>query len=110
MYNLHLYEPKHAKIDTADASGTVALIAAVTGKKIVVLDYEISPAAAMSLIFKSDTTVLNGKGLQFVGAVLMPHSSGFNPLGHFETAVGKGLNLTASDAGNIGGNITYIEV
>jgi len=104
-------QPKKKWAEIANAGSTTQTIAAaVTGKSYRVLSYTVSAAAACVVQFKSNTTTLNGGGLQFVGAVIAPFASGYNPDGHFQTAPGAALNCVVTGAVAVSGNLEYLEV
>lgn len=100
--------PKFKTISTA-ASGASTGVAAVTSKKIRVLAYVVVASAAVNLKFQSHTTPTDLTGLLYMaanGGV----SSGFNPLGWFESLSGEALDLNLSAAIAIGGHLIYVEV
>ena len=99
-------EVQRVKIDSA-LSGANLLVAAVADKKIKVLAVFLIASAEVNVIFKSDTTAISG-------TIPLTTNSGFvlpSPLiqeHHWmETAVGKALNLTLSDAISVGGCMLY---
>lgn len=94
--------PKFAVI-TASAAGETAVVAAVTGKKIRVLNYVLTRSGAVNVKFQSGTSDITG--LLYEGA-----AAAYSPLGQFETAAGAALNINLSGAVAVGGHITYIEV
>lgn len=107
-YSLDVFTVKHAVIDNA-SSGDNTLVAAVAGKKIVVLQLILISAGTMTVRFESGAggTALTGQMsvLAATGFVLP-----FSPVGHFETAVGQLLNLELSGATSADGYLKYIEV
>ena len=100
--------PKFAIIDAA-GSGNNILLAAVTGKKIRVLQYALVVSAAVTVRFEDGASgsALSGQ-MQFAanGGISVP----FNPLGHFETTANTLLNLELSSATSVDGHLTYVEV
>lgn len=92
---------KYASISTS-ASGDTTVVAAVTGKRIKVIDYVLTRASAVNMKWRSGTTDITG--LLYNGA-----APGFNPVGHFRTAVGELLAINLSAAVGVGGHITYVE-
>lgn len=92
---------KYAVISTS-ASGDTTLVAAVSGKRIKVVEFALTRAAAVNMKFRSATTDITG--LFYNGA-----APGFNPLGHFRTAVGELLAINLSAAVGVGGYIVYVE-
>ncbi len=100
--------PKYAVINAAGA-GDNTIVAAVTGKKIRVISYALVAITANTCRFESGAsgTALTGQMSLGITGVL---SSGFNPMGHFQTADGALLNLELSAATNVSGHVTYLEV
>lgn len=100
--------PRFAAI-AASASGDNTIVAAVTGKKIRVLSYDYTAAAAVNVKWKSGAS--NDKsGLTYLPAAGWGKAKQFNPVGHVETNVGEALVLNLSAAQAVGGELTYIEV
>lgn len=99
--------PKFAAV-AASSSGDNTIVAAVTSKKIRVLSYTLMANAAVNAKWQSSVAG-DKSGLLYLaanGGV----SSGFCPLGHFETVAGEALELNLSGAVAVGGHITYVEV
>jgi len=95
-------EIKHALVNLA-ASGD--LIAAVTGKSIVVVYWALSTAAATTITFLSDSTPITGD----IGTLADdPVFAGYCPDGHFRTVAGEKLAITVA-SGSADGYITYYE-
>lgn len=92
---------KYASISTS-ASGDTTVVAAVTGKRIKVVDYVLTRASAVNMKWRSGTTDITG--LLYNGA-----APGFNPVGHFRTAVGELLAINLSAAVGVGGHLAYVE-
>ena len=90
--------------------GNTQVVAAVSGKKIRVLDYVLSNGGGSSINvnFQSATTAISStKTLAATGGGMSVGApAGF----YFETAVGEALNLNLSAAGTVGLDITYVEV
>lgn len=101
--------PKFAKVQLS-ASGE--LVAAVTGKKIRVLQYKLMANGAVNTKFQGDSggTPVDLTGLSYFAAAGSGESVGFSPVGLFETASGKNLYLNLSASTAVGGFITYVEV
>jgi hypothetical protein len=99
---------KYASV--ACGTGDNEIVALVTGKKIRVLGYVLSPAGAVVCKFQSNGVAELSNEIQFVGAVLAPFSSGWNPGGHFETVMSEPLVLNLSAAVTTGCHVAYIEV
>lgn len=98
---------KTALIDTAAASGDTEVVAAVSGKEIVVHHYHLLAAAAVSVEFQ-DTAVGAISGLYPLTAAAFV-SSGFKREGWFRTTAGEALDINASTTVQVGGMILYTE-
>ena len=81
-------------------------IAAVTGKKIVVVNFFLVASASVYICFRSNTTDLTG---EMILAVKGTYNPGYNPDGHFQTAAGEILNIGFGGAGKASGWINYYE-
>jgi hypothetical protein len=103
-----IQDVKRAVIDHA-TSGDNTLVAAVTGKKIRVLSCVLISNGTCSIRFESGAggTALTGQ-MNLVANV--GFSTGYSPVGHFETAAGELLNLEISAAVSVDGWLAYIEV
>jgi hypothetical protein len=101
--------PKFVAISASTDNGDVTLLAAVTSKKIRVLSYVVVADGTVSIRFESGTggTALSGVMALVANAGV---ASGFNPVGHFETASNTLLNLELTGTGNVMGHLTYVEV
>lgn len=99
---------KHAVIDSA-TSGDNELVAAVSGKKIVVLQLLLISAGSMTVRFES-----GAGGTALTGQMNVVQGSGFrleySPIGHFATVAGESLNMELSSAVSADGYLKYIEV
>lgn len=105
--NGNLYEIKRAVIDAAN-SGDNTIVAAVAGKKIVVLHYQIVAEGTVKARFESGAS-----GTALTGQMNLTTYSGANDrfdYGLFETAVNTLLNLELDGAVSVDGYLTYIEV
>lgn len=83
---------------TASSSGDNAIVAAVTGRRIVVTSYQVYPSGAVSVKFRSAANDLH-PAIPLAGTS-QPVGLGFghNPHGYFETTAGEALNLNLSSA------------
>jgi hypothetical protein len=99
-------EVKHAEIDSAGGE-TLEVVAAVTGKQILVLAWDLFTSAAAVLVWKSASTTLDGKGKSLAANTGFAASS---LAGVLKTALSEALNLTITGTANIGGTVTYVEV
>lgn len=92
------------------ASGDNVVVAAVAGKKIVVINILVVAAGTVTLTIKSG---VGGGATAKSGPLPLAVNTGlggvFDPTGHFETAPGEALNLSLSAAIAVGGWLTYIE-
>ena len=99
---------KHAKIDAA-SSGNNTLVAAVSGKRILVVSLYYLAAGTVNVRFESgaDGTALTGQAEHTAqtGAVLP-----YNEYGWFVTAKNELLNLELSAAISVDGALSYIEI
>lgn len=103
--------PKFAKI-AVGSSGNNAVVTAVTSKKIRVLGYNLMGAGAVNAKFQSDGggTPVDLTGLKYIAAAGGGICAPFNPVGWFESASGKSLDLNLSGAVAVGGELVYVEV
>lgn len=100
-------EPKFAQIN-ASTSGDNTIVAAVTGKKIRVLQYVLIAAGAVNARWQSAAA-----GSYLSGALPLAAQAGASAAfggGLFETAAGELLNLELSAAIQVSGHLTYVEV
>lgn len=98
---------KYAAIAATTTSGDNTIVAAVSGKRIVVLNYTCVSAGNSNLTWESNaTTALSGAmNTQAMDQIV----GGYTPDGHFQTAVGE--SLTMAIGGNAyNGHLSYIEV
>lgn len=95
-------------IISESSSGNNEVVAAVPTKKIRVLSYVLIANAAVNAKWRSADSA-DKSGLFYLAANTGA-SSGYSPVGHFETAAGEALNLNLSGAVAVGGHVTYIEV
>lgn len=110
MNDLTALTPKFAKI-AASSSGNNNLVAAVTSKKIRVLAYNFIANGTVNGKFQSDGagTPVDLTGLKYCVAN-MGLVAPFNPVGWFESASGKSLDINLSAAVAVGGELAYVEV
>lgn len=100
--------PKFAVI-SASSSGNNTLVAAVSGKKLRVLAYNIISNGSVNAKFQSGASGTDLTGLKYLtsnSGICAP----FNPVGWFETAANTLLNLNLSGAVAVGGELVYVEV
>jgi hypothetical protein len=97
---------KYATV-VASSSGNTAVVAAVSGKRIVVVAHKILANAAVNVKWQSASTDITGLSyLAANGGEVLP----YNPAGWFRTTAGEALNINLSGAVAVGGHITYFEV
>lgn len=100
--------PKFAVISAA-LSGDNTLVAAVTGKKIRVLNGVLLASGTVSVRFESGAA-----GTALTGVIPLTAQTGFQipyaPVGNFESASGVLLNLELSAAVGVYGWLCYVEV
>jgi hypothetical protein len=100
------YEVKHAVINENTAARN-EIVAAVTGKRIVVLNYTVVASGAVVITWESGSTALSGPmALAANGGASAP-GTGESPV--LATARGSALNITSAGAVQISGHVTYIE-
>lgn len=100
--------PKFAVI-SCSSSGDNEIVAAVTSKKIRVLQYLITASAAVNAKWQSSTAG-DKTGLLYMASAGQGAAPGFSPVGQFETASGEALQLNLSGAVAVGGWVVYCEV
>lgn len=93
------------------SSGDRTIVAAVAGKRIRVIRYEVVTAADVVLTWKSSTAgaisgplALGNSATGAGGGISSPVAS----CGIMQTVAGEGLVLNLSDAVSVGGDLTYI--
>ena len=98
---------KYEVIDDA-TSGNNTIISAVTGKRIVVLQYVLIASGAVTVRFES-----GAGGTALTGQMQIAANGGVSancaPYGCFATAAAALLNMELSGATSVDGHITYIE-
>jgi len=100
--------PKFVAVNVA-VSGDNTIVAAVVGKKIRVLSWELISDGTVDARWESGAagTALTG---QYPFVVNSGISKSYSPVGYFETAVNTLLNLELSGAVGVHGSIVYVEV
>jgi hypothetical protein len=88
------------------ALGVTNLVAAQATKSIRVLQFVIVSNGAVNIKFQSHVTPTDLTGLFYLIANTGV-SSGFSPVGHFQTAAGEALDINLSQAIAVGGYLTY---
>jgi hypothetical protein len=101
---------KYAKID-AQSAGSNTVVAAVTGKRILVLQYTATASVNLDGYFASNATAITGPIYLGSHGTTMAAYGAVTPaglVGLFRTEIGEALNIVLSGAGNVGGHLTYI--
>lgn len=115
MAGLRDIGPRDIKYASFSGTGTTSIVSAVTGKRIVVVSFLVTGTESGTITFKSASTALTGAmNLGIAGGMsgndtISPLVGPYNPDGHFQTASGEALQVTAS-AGTAAGYVTYFEV
>lgn len=99
--------PKFAVVSES-SSGNNEVVAAVTGKKIRVLAWDVSPSDTVNFKWRSASTDITG--LYYAANAGNGVARAFNPVGYFETASDEALNINLSGAVAVGGSVVYVEV
>lgn len=98
--------PKFGVIACA-SSGDNAIVAAVAGKRILVLQYNYMANGTVNAKWRSATTDISGLAYLIANTgKVVPYS----PTGWVKTATGEALNLNLSAAQAVGGELVYAEV
>lgn len=97
------------KVITASSSGATTIVAAVSSKKIRVLQWIVTTNAAVNFKWQSHVTPTDLTGLYYSGAQGGAGGS-FCHVGHFETIAGEALDINLSGAVAVGGSLVYVEV
>jgi len=103
---------QRAFANVAAASTDAALVAAVAGKKLLVLVFRLhAGGTATAVTFNSkgagagvaisETFDCNSRG---------GRADGFSPIGHFVTATGEGLSVTTGAGSTVGIGVAYLAV
>jgi hypothetical protein len=82
---------------------THTLVAAVTGKKIRVLQFTITTVDGLNLLFKSGSTTISANFA--MSGVISPYC----PHGFFETAAGEALGFAIDAAESTSVHVVYVE-
>lgn len=96
------------KVISCSSSGNNEIVAAVSGKKIRVLAWDVSPSDVVNFKWRTANTDITG--LYYAANAGNGVSKSFSPVGYFETASDEALNLNLSAAEAVGGSLVYVEV
>jgi hypothetical protein len=92
-------------IITASASGNTQVVAAQSGKKILVIAYTLLSNGTVNVKFQSATTDISGLKYLIANTGLV---CGDLEKGWFETAAGEALNINLSGNVAVGGELVYV--
>jgi len=93
----------------ASNSGVTNVVAATSGKKIRVLRWSLTAAAAVNFKWQSHVTPTDLTGLYYTG-ITGGISEAYCPVGHFQTISGEALDINLSGSVAVGGSLTYVLV
>jgi hypothetical protein len=91
------------------AAGSTVLVAGTSGKRIRVLDVTLIANAAVNVAFQTSTGPTNIAGIYYLAAN-GGFSTGYSPVGQFQTNVGDSLEVNLSSAVAVGGHLVYVLV
>ena len=94
---------------TASAAGTTAVVAAITGKRIIVLRWALTANGAVNVNLQSHTTPAIATGLHYLTQYASAYG-GWCPGGIFATLPGEGLDINLSGNNAVGGELTYVAI
>lgn len=104
--SLRISAPVQTSIANAAANGTTALVAAVTGMRIVVMGFHfIAGDTDTTAVFQTGSTAISPLYYNLTGGGA---ALDFNPHGYFETKRGEALNLTLGTGAATGVWVQYI--
>lgn len=92
----------------ASSSGANTLVAAVTGKKIKIINFIISASGAVNFKFQSHVTPTDITGLFYLAAAGSSIGASNDFVGWGATLVGEALDINLSGAVAVGGVLHYI--
>ena len=93
-------KPYRAVINEATAASN-EIVAAVSGKRIVVTNVVLAVASGGTVTWQSGSTAISGP-------ISASYTAGDAYGGLFETAIGEALNLLGATADQISGHLTYV--
>lgn len=100
---------KRAFFTLSASESDQAIVAAVTGKQIVVLRYFINAVAAAIIVFKSGSSAITPSIALIAGEKYVDSDDSISGSGLFETVAGSALNCVIT-TNAVGGYLNYIEV
>lgn len=106
-----IHEPGEVKrvAIAASSSGNNTLVAAVTGKRIRVLQYLLMANGAVNAKFQNGAGGSDLTGLHYFDSAGAGAAPTFCPVGMFDTDAGTLLNLNLSSGVAVGGWLVYVE-
>jgi len=101
-------EVRDVKCAAVELSASGNVVAAVSGKRIVVLGYVLTLDGAATVQWQTSTgpTDLSGPMKVAAGSVIVAPVNGH---GWFKTAAGDALRLAVTGTVNVGGHVLYVE-
>jgi hypothetical protein len=94
---------------SASSTGATTVVAAVSGKRIRVMQVVLIVNAPVNVKFQSHVTPTDITGLFYLAANA-GFSSGYSHIGQFQTVSGEALDINLSGSVAVGGYITYVTV
>jgi hypothetical protein len=94
---------------TASASGATTIVAAIAGKSIIVLRWNITANGNVNVKLQSTTTTAIATGLHYMTQYASAGGA-WCPGGIFATVPGEGLDINLSGAQAVGGELTYVAI
>lgn len=112
LYNGQFHPVKYAKANVAQSQTDASIVAAVTGKRILVVEFRLHAGdTATDVTFN---TKPSGSGTaiseKFACAANGGRADGFSSCGHFITGSGEGLTVTTGIGDTTGIGVVYAEV
>ena len=98
--------PQYAGI-TASASGTTTIVAAVSGKQIIIVRWSLTANGTVNVNWQSHTTTATATGLHYMTQYASAGGA-YCPVGIFATVAGEALDLNLSASVSVGGELTFI--
>ncbi len=109
-FDQSLLKRRVINFSTAGGAEDNTIIPAVTGKRFIIIQYLIKVSATVKLTLEDGVSGSELTGDMHINNSTTQHGV-YSPIGHFETTVGKLLNIASSAAtSNVSGYINYLEV
>lgn len=84
-----------------NTAATLPIVAAVAGKRIVVINLILSVTSGNTVVWKSGTTAISG-------AIAESYTAGDSHAGILQTSKGEALQFTLSSTDPVTGHLTYV--